>query len=297
MNTLNWRSAFLDECGVGPLWVRRHVEMVKEITYLEVVEPVATVTPMLAASLKEAAKPIMATSMPAHIPVVNDSMVASKDDASLPVSAMLVSSPKLADGMLLANPASMDWRCLKSAVAECTRCGLCQGRENTVFGGGDESAKWLFIGEGPGREEDRKGEPFIGSAGKLLNNMLAAIGVSRGANTYITNIVKCHPTDDKGRDRPPSSEEVAACLPYLQRQIALMQPSVLVALGKTAALTLLALDSTTPVSTLRGTVHRYAGLPLVVTYHPAYLLRKPSEKARAWDDLCLAMRCYAPASE
>jgi DNA polymerase len=193
---------------------------------------------------------------------------------------------------VIARIKSMDWPQLKQQVSECRRCGLCNGRKNTVFGVGDEKAKWLFIGEGPGRNEDMQGEPFVGPAGKLLDNMLLAMGVKRGANAYIANIVKCRPTDDNGRDRPPSPQEVAACLPYLQRQIELIQPTVLVALGKTAALSLLGLDPATPVSRLRGSVHRYQDLPLVVTYHPAYLLRTLNDKSKAWADLCLAMSTY-----
>jgi uracil-DNA glycosylase len=189
--------------------------------------------------------------------------------------------------------AGMDWPTLKAAVAGCTKCGLCNGRTNTVFGVGDEQAKWMFIGEGPGRNEDLRGEPFVGPAGKLLDNMLRAMGLKRGDNAYIANIVKCRPTDGNGRDRPPTPQEAAACMPYLERQIALIQPTVLVALGKTAALSLLALDPDTPVSKLRGTVHRHAGRPLIVTYHPAYLLRNLVDKKKAWADLCLAMATYA----
>jgi uracil-DNA glycosylase family 4 len=186
----------------------------------------------------------------------------------------------------------MDWAQLKNTVSGCTKCGLCHGRTQTVFGVGDEKAKWLFVGEGPGRNEDLRGEPFIGPAGKLLDNMLLAMGLKRGDNAYIANIVKCRPTDGNGRDRPPTPQEAAACMPYLQRQIELIKPAIIVALGKTAALSLLQLDPETPVSKLRGTVHRYAGLPLVVTYHPAYLLRNLPDKRKAWADLCLAMTTY-----
>jgi DNA polymerase len=186
----------------------------------------------------------------------------------------------------------MDWPQLKSAVAGCIKCDLCKGRTQTVFGVGPHQAKWLFVGEGPGRNEDLQGEPFIGAAGKLLDNMLLAMGLKRGVSVYIANIVKCRPTDANGRDRPPTPQECAACLPYLERQITLIQPAVIVALGKTAALSLLGGDPETPVSKLRGTVHRRGGLPLIVTYHPAYLLRKPEDKSKAWQDLCLAMTTY-----
>lgn len=191
--------------------------------------------------------------------------------------------------------AAMNWGELKAEVAGCVKCGLCQKRSNTVFGVGDEKAKWLFIGEGPGRSEDAKGEPFVGPAGKLLDNMLAALGLRRGDNAYIANIVKCRPTDPSGKDRPPTPEETAACIPYLLRQIALIQPAVIVALGKTAALSLLGLDPATPVSSLRGKQHRYAGLPLIVTYHPAYLLRTPGDKRKTWADLCMAKEIYSRA--
>jgi DNA polymerase len=203
------------------------------------------------------------------------------------------------EAVIRINPAiaTMDWAKLKETVAECRQCGLCNGRKKTVFGVGDEKAKWLFIGEGPGRNEDMQGEPFVGPAGKLLDNMLVAMGLKRGDNAYIANIVKCRPTDEGGKDRPPSPQEVASCLPYLQRQIALIQPTVLVALGKTAALSLLGLDPATPVSKLRGTVHRYQDLPLVVTYHPAYLLRQLGDKSKAWADLCLAMTTYADTTD
>ncbi len=196
-----------------------------------------------------------------------------------------------------APPASdvgqMDWATLEATVAGCVKCRLCEGRNKTVFGVGDRKAKWLFIGEGPGRNEDLQGEPFVGPAGKLLDNMLLAMGLSRTANAYIANVVKCRPTDDDGQDRAPTAAEAAACMPYLQRQIELIQPAVLVALGKTAAVSLLALPADSAVGKLRGQVLRYRDLPLVVTYHPAYLLRRLGEKGKSWADLCLAMNAYA----
>lgn len=189
--------------------------------------------------------------------------------------------------------AEMDWAQLEASVSGCTLCGLCQGRSNTVFGVGDRKARWLFVGEGPGRNEDQQGEPFVGNAGKLLDNMLLAMGLQRGNDVFIANVVKCRPTDGNGRDRPPTAEESAACMPYLERQIALIQPTVIVALGKTAALALLEADAETPVAQLRGKVHQRNGVPLVVTYHPSYLLRTPGDKAKAWQDLCLAMTTHA----
>jgi DNA polymerase len=178
----------------------------------------------------------------------------------------------------------LDWPELKQQVHDCTACKLRAGCTQTVFGVGDESADWLFIGEGPGADEDAQGEPFVGQAGKLLDNMLAAIKLKRGNNVYIANIVKCRPPGN----RTPEADEIATCLPYLQRQIALIQPKLIVALGKTAATALLGREAT--LGSLRGSLHNYQGLPLLITYHPAYLLRSPAEKSRAWEDLCLAVK-------
>ncbi len=175
-----------------------------------------------------------------------------------------------------------DWAPLKQQVRECTACALRAGCTQTVFGVGDEQADWLFVGEGPGAEEDARGEPFVGQAGKLLDNMLAAIKLKRGDNVYIANVVKCRPPGN----RTPAADEIATCLPYLQQQIALIKPKLIVALGKTAATTLLGREAT--LGSLRGAIHNHQNTPLIVTYHPAYLLRSPAEKARAWQDLCLA---------
>lgn len=184
--------------------------------------------------------------------------------------------------------AVMDWQPLTEMIASCQQCGLCQGRKHTVPGVGDMQAKWLFVGEGPGRQEDEQGEPFVGPAGKLLDNMMLAMGLERGKNTYIANIVKCRPTGADGKDRPPTAAEAAACLPYLERQIALIQPDVIVALGKSAAVYLLNLDPSTAVSSVRGKIHQRDNFSVVVTYHPAYLLRDPAQKKHVWQDLCLA---------
>lgn len=176
------------------------------------------------------------------------------------------------------------WPVLKAQVQACTLCKLRAGCTQTVFGVGDEKAEWLFVGEGPGADEDAQGEPFVGQAGKLLDNMLLSIGLKRGANVYIANIVKCRPPNN----RAPEADEVAACLPYLRQQIALIQPKLIIALGKTAATSLLGRDAT--LGSLRGTLHHYQDIPLIVTYHPAYLLRSPAEKVKAWEDLCFAVR-------
>jgi len=178
--------------------------------------------------------------------------------------------------------AALEWRDFAADVAACTACGLCRTRNKPVPGVGDVRAEWLFIGEAPGAEEDAKGEPFVGQAGRLLDNMLAALGMRRGENVYIANVLKCRPPGN----RTPTPLEAESCRPYLDRQIALIRPKMIVALGKSAATTLLNVDAT--IASLRGRVHRYQGVPLVVTYHPAYLLRNLPDKAKAWEDLCLA---------
>ena len=188
--------------------------------------------------------------------------------------------------------ASLDWDELESSIRDCARCNLCHGRTHAVPGVGDRSASWLFVGEGPGRSEDMQGEPFVGPAGKLLDNMFKAMQLQRGVDTYIANIVKCRPVDADGRDRPPSPTEANACRPYLDRQIDLIKPSVIVALGKTAAISLLGLNEESSLAALRGKPHTHLGIPVVVTYHPAYLLRKPEDKAKSWQDLCLAQRLH-----
>lgn len=179
--------------------------------------------------------------------------------------------------------AGMDWPALKACVADCKACVLHVKRNKTVFGVGDENADWLFVGEGPGADEDAQGEPFVGQAGKLLDNMLAAIALKRDTNVYIANIVKCRPPGN----RNPQPEEAEACSGYLQRQIELIRPKLIIALGKVAAVNLLGRDAS--IASLRGQVHVWHGIPLIVTYHPAYLLRTLNDKAKAWQDLCFAM--------
>jgi uracil-DNA glycosylase len=186
--------------------------------------------------------------------------------------------------------ATLGWPALREAVAACRACSLCETRTQTVFGVGHEGAHWLVVGEAPGEQEDLQGEPFVGAAGQLLDRMLAALQLTRSTEgqggperrVYIANTLKCRPP----RNRNPAPEELARCEPYLQRQIELLKPRIILAMGRFAVQTLLRSDA--PVGKLRGRVHRYHGVPLVVTYHPAYLLRSLPEKARAWEDLCLA---------
>jgi DNA polymerase len=185
---------------------------------------------------------------------------------------------------------SLDWDGLREGVRACRQCGLCAQRKQAVLGVGDPAAQWLFVGEGPGADEDEQGEPFVGQAGKLLDSMLHAIGLARGEAVYIANVVKCRPPGN----RTPTLEEAQACAPYLDRQIQLIQPKLIVALGKTAATRLLHTESS--LASLRGKVHRYQGIPVVVTYHPAYLLRSLPEKAKAWEDLLFARRSLAQAA-
>ena len=181
----------------------------------------------------------------------------------------------------------MDWEALKQAVAACRDCRLCEQRRQAVLGVGDIHADWFFVGEGPGAEEDERGEPFVGQAGRLLDAMLAAIGLQRGKDVYIGNVVKCRPPGN----RTPEAEETSACHPYLRRQIELVQPKLIVALGKPAAETLL--DAEIKVGASRGRLFDYRGVPLIVTYHPAYLLRNLPDKAKSWEDLCFARRTMA----
>lgn len=188
------------------------------------------------------------------------------------------------------NPASLDWPALEQRVTSCTACGLHTTRTQVVFGVGDRNADWMVIGEAPGADEDRMGEPFVGRAGQLLNAMLFAIGLQR-EQIYIANVLKCRPPNN----RDPLPAEVTQCEPYLLRQVALVRPKVILAVGRVAAQNLL--RSARNVGALRGQVFQFgpAQIPLVVTYHPAYLLRSPEQKAKAWQDLLLARRIMLEA--
>jgi DNA polymerase len=206
------------------------------------------------------------------------------DAAAYAVTAVAAAANTVAEG---AEVSTLDWPELASRVSGCTRCALHETRTRTVFGTGNHTADWLIIGEAPGADEDRQGEPFVGRAGQLLTAMLEAIGYSR-EEVYITNILKCRPPGN----RDPLPAEVACCHDYLERQIELVEPRLILVVGRIAAHNLLQTDL--PIGRLRGRVHRYgkAGIPLVVTYHPAYLLRSPLEKRKSWEDLQLAQRVY-----
>jgi DNA polymerase len=207
-------------------------------------------------------------------------------------------NPKVTEAPHIAREAAvaaMTWPRLQETVAGCTACALCEGRRRTVFGVGRQPAPWMVVGEAPGELEDASGEPFVGNAGRLLDQMLGAIGIDRPKDAFITNVLKCRPP----HNRDPLPMEVARCEPYLLRQVALAAPRVILVLGRFAAQSLLGTDAT--ISSLRGRVHRYGvegrDIPLVVTYHPAYLLRTLPDKSKAWADLRLARRTFDAAGD
>lgn len=232
-------------------------------------------------------------------PVAVAAPVADAAAATVPTAAFAVAQPappKAVPGSRPLGVEAMGWPELRAAVAGCTACKLCGGRTHTVFGVGNERAHWMIVGEAPGEQEDRKGEPFVGKSGMLLDNMLRAVGLTRGEapapeQVYIANTVKCRPPGN----RNPEPAELAQCEPYLIRQIALVQPRLILAMGRFAVQSLLRSDE--PIGRLRGRVHQYQGVPLIVTYHPAYLLRNPEDKAKSWDDLCLAREVLAKSAE
>lgn len=249
-----------------------------------------------------------ASGVPSH-----QQQAARSAQPQLPARHSLTSAPAVleapvASGERQSAIARMDWPALQAAVQDCQDCGLCAQRKKTVFGAGQLSAHagtapqvdWLVVGEAPGEQEDLRGEPFVGPAGQLLDNMLKAVrlqgaaqpALSRQHRVYITNVIKCRPPGN----RNPQPAEIAQCTPYLARQIALLQPRLILALGRFAADALLASSQPAvgqmPLGKLRGQVYAYQGIPVVVSYHPAYLLRSPADKAKAWADLCLAAEVF-----
>lgn len=242
------REQMLVEMGVSPIWVRREMEQAS-----------AQLPQSAGAPAREEPVP-----------------VALVETAAPPASTIPT--------MPMAAVDAQDWPELARQVSECRACPLCQQRKQAVLGVGDLHPDWLFIGEGPGAEEDVRGEPFVGQAGKLLDNMLAALDIARGNKVYIANAVKCRPPGN----RTPEAAEMATCRPYLERQIALLKPKIIVLLGKAAVHAVLQDDKS--LGSLRGQRFEYAGIPVVVTYHPAYLLRNLPDKAKAWEDLLFARR-------
>jgi len=247
------RKEVLEEMGLSPVWVRRDGP------------PVARRAPTdagTAARGDERAPPVRAE---------NRSAAASSTIGAVDPSV---------------GVERMDWNLLRRSISECRACGLCAERQQAVPGVGDENAGWLFVGEGPGAEEDARGEPFVGQAGRLLDAMLAAIGLKRGEDVYIANAVKCRPPGN----RTPEPAEMAACFPFLKRQIALIQPKLIVLLGRAAVSSVLGEEGS--LASLRGKTLAFREgdreIPVLATYHPAYLLRNLPDKAKAWEDLCRA---------
>lgn len=249
------REQMLAEMGISPIWVLRDT------------------TPSVAGMDEKA----VAENVPEQPAVIQESEPRAEAQV---VSPALVLEPS--SGLPAVD--SLDWAELARQVAECRACSLCEQRKQAVFGVGDREPDWLFIGEGPGAEEDVRGEPFVGQAGKLLDNMLASLDIARGQRVYIANAVKCRPPGN----RTPEAAEMATCRPYLERQIALLKPKIIVLLGKAAVHAVLRDDKA--LGSLRGKRFEYAGIPVVVTYHPAYLLRNLPDKAKAWEDLLFARR-------
>ena len=237
----------------------------------------STVAPMSAG----ATAPMAASTAAAPAVAPRPPQAASVRPAAAPVP-VLTTRP-LADGV-----DRMDWTTLQATAAACQACDLCAQRKKSVFGVGDQQAQWMVIGEAPGEQEDLQGEPFVGQSGQLLDNMLKAVGLSRQAQgeggVYIANAIKCRPPGNHN----PTPQELATCAPYLARQVALVQPQIILLMGRFAVQSVL--QTTEPIGKLRGQVHTYQGVPVVVTYHPAYLLRNPADKAKAWADLVLALK-------
>jgi len=245
-------------------------------------------------------RPFAPAPAPAAPPVRPPAPASARATTSIAAAAQSVqdtlTDPVLAERA--ATIATLAWGPLQDAVAACTACGLCESRRQTVFGVGHARADWMIVGEAPGEQEDQQGEPFVGPAGQLLDQMLRAVGQSRRADSgegreddqagdpsrrvFIANTLKCRPP----RNRNPEPDELARCEPFLKRQLALVQPKLILLMGRFAVKQLLKSDDA--IGKLRGRVHRYQGIPVIVTYHPAYLLRNMPDKAKAWEDLCLA---------
>ncbi|MFP8781286.1 uracil-DNA glycosylase [Hydrogenophaga sp. RWCD_12] len=275
------QRAMLAEMGVRVWAPRAEAAVASPAAESAPVVPKTVPAPAVAAPEPVAARPVPPVVAAPRAPVAAAPVPSS---AAAPVAAH-------SERLRPAGVGDMDWAALQAAVEGCEACGLCKTRRNTVFGVGHVEADWMIVGEAPGENEDLQGEPFVGAAGQLLDNMLRAVGRSRAGEgskgAYIANVLKCRPP----ANRNPQPQEVAQCEPYLARQVALVKPKIIVAMGRFAVQSLLRTDE--PIGRLRGRVHRYEGVPVIVTYHPAYLLRTPADKAKAWEDLCLAMETAA----
>ncbi|TJZ78844.1 uracil-DNA glycosylase [Chitiniphilus eburneus] len=288
------RDLILSELGLTPLWVRPELlaepEAVAEPEIAARIAPVADDAPPPPVR-REAPVIVVPHTQPERAPSAPAPTAAPVRPAAPPprgnggpsVHATIAPLAE-ADSSRARDIAAMDWATLQQAVTGCTACGLCKTRTHAVFGVGNPQAELLVVGEAPGAEEDRQGEPFVGAAGKLLDNMLAAIGEKRGERVFIANVLKCRPPGN----RNPQPEEVLQCAPLLARQIELIRPRLIFAIGRFAIQTLLQTDA--PVGALRGKLHQVNDIPVVVGYHPAYLLRNLPDKARAWRDLLLVQQ-------
>lgn len=280
------RADILAELKLAPRWVlRQRPEAARsEVATQPAVPASAASLPAVAAAPPASAAPAPGIARARVAPQVSVTEP-PRAELPVPVAADVGHDPEARRARI----AALSLAQLPADIAACTACKLCATRHKVVPGVGDPDADWLFVGEAPGQEEDARGEPFVGQAGRLLDNMLASLGLSRTKQVYIANVLKCRPPNN----RTPEPAEADACSPYLARQIELVRPKLVVALGKTAASLLLKTDAS--VASLRGRVHRYQGLPLVVTYHPAYLLRTLNDKAKAWEDLLFARETLAKA--
>jgi DNA polymerase len=274
-----WLPADAAESPAGRVATRATpgVSSMTPVTFVGAETPVRSEAPVM--SMRPAVEPPAKSSVVAP---VREPALAPATRASEPAAVVAD------DGERGERIAHADLQALREMVESCTACGLCKGRRHAVFGTGAQAPTWMVVGEAPGEQEDRQGLPFVGRSGQLLDAMLASVGKSRERDVFIANVIKCRPPGN----RNPTPEEIAACSPYLMRQIALLQPQRILVVGRFAAQTLLNTDAT--IGSLRGRVHavRVEGreIPVVVSYHPAYLLRSPSEKARSWQDLRLAAR-------
>lgn len=290
------QRAMLREMGIPPFWPEEPVQAESaqpapastatvdrpDGQFVQAATAVVAQVGVVAPADIERASPAVAASQSAAAP---SSRPASRAPAS--PSAPAAKPVEVPLGPRPVGVETMDWLALREAVAGCQACSLCQSRTQPVFGVGHEQAQWMIVGEAPGEQEDKQGEPFVGRAGQLLDRMLAALALTRSEadaaqQVFIANVLKCRPP----ANRNPQPQEVAQCEPFLTRQIELVKPKVILAMGRFAVQSLL--KSSEPIGKLRGKVHEVAGVPVIVTYHPAYLLRSPADKALAWDDLCLA---------
>ncbi len=273
------QRAMLAEMGVRVWWPSSPVAPAAEAqSAMSAVE--ATPVPV--------APPAVAHSVAAAAPSVAPSAAPRAPQAAPVARPAAAPVPTVAIRPLAEGVDRMDWAALQETAAACQACDLCQQRQKSVFGVGDQQASWMVVGEAPGEQEDLQGEPFVGQSGQLLDNMLKAVGLSRQAQgeggVYIANAIKCRPPGNHN----PTPQELATCAPYLARQVALVQPKIILLMGRFAVQSVL--QTTEPIGKLRGQVHSYQGVPVVVTYHPAYLLRNPADKAKAWADLVLALK-------